>query len=157
MQIPPNPARRQGGFTIVELLIAVVIVGVLAAVALPSFFNQIRKGRRSEAFAALAAVQQAQEKWRSSNPQYATNTQLTAAPPDGLGLTSGTPTGYYTVVLGSTSDTAYTATATAVSGTSQGNDDGCQVLSVRMQGGNLSYGSGSSSADYADPKRCWAR
>ena len=57
----------QPGFTIVELTIALVVVGVLASIALPSFMDAIRKSRRSDAFAALSAVQQAQERWRGNN------------------------------------------------------------------------------------------
>ena len=81
------------GFTLIELMIAVAVVSILVAVALPTFNDAIRKGRRSEAFAALSQVQQAQERWRSNNANYASNTQLTlpitpatAGDPVGLGL-----------------------------------------------------------------------
>ncbi|MBK7458565.1 MAG: prepilin-type N-terminal cleavage/methylation domain-containing protein [Betaproteobacteria bacterium] len=65
-------ARREtaSGFTLVELMIAVVIVALLASIALPSFMDSIRKSRRSEAFAALSAVQQAQERWRGKQRQF---------------------------------------------------------------------------------------
>jgi prepilin-type N-terminal cleavage/methylation domain-containing protein len=59
--------RRTHGFTFIELMIAVVIVGALAAVALPSFLDQIRKSRRAEAISTLATLQQAQERFRSNN------------------------------------------------------------------------------------------
>lgn len=153
-------ARR--GFTTIELLIALVILGVLLAVALPNFQSSIRKGRRSEAFSALSVVQQAQERHRSTNATF--TTLLTAAPtatPPGLGLpATRTPTGYYDLAVSSANATTYVATATAVSGTSQANDGDCAVLAVRMEGGNIRYGSGTSidwTGTNTDPQRCWAR
>lgn len=45
------------GFTITELMIAVAIVGILSAIALPNYFNQVQRTRQSEAAAALAQLQ----------------------------------------------------------------------------------------------------
>lgn len=142
--------RRSRGFTTVELMITVVILGVLVMVALPSFQQQIRKGRRADAMAALANLQQAQERWRSTRTMYAPNSELTA----GLGLSATSASGYYTIAINANSATGYTATATAASGTSQTGDTGCTSMSVRVDGGNLQYGAG---GDWSDPKRCWVR
>ena len=58
----PTPLLRAGGgYTLIEVMIALAIIAILASVAMPSFFDSIRKSRRSEAVAALSAVQQAQE------------------------------------------------------------------------------------------------
>lgn len=151
------PRRPSRGFTLIELVVAIVVVAVLASVALPVFFDSIRKSRRSEGIAALNAVQQAQERWRANNPSYASD--LTSAAPAGLGFQTGTPTGYYTIALANVSDTGYDVTATAVSGTSQAKDNDCSQLGVRMAGGNVLYaGSGSSgSLSYAANHKCWSR
>lgn len=143
---------RRRGFTTIELLIALVVAGVLVVVALPSFRDQLRKARRSDAVAALANLQQAQERWRSTNPLYAPNAQLTT----GLAQRSTSASGYYTLAITASSATGYTATATAVSGTSQAEDAGCTTLAVRMDAGNLAYGSGTG-PDWSDTRRCWAR
>lgn len=52
MRPGPGPLQQRG-FTLIEVMIAVVIVAILVAVALPAYQNSIRKSRRSEAFAAL--------------------------------------------------------------------------------------------------------
>ena len=154
-------ARRLGaGFTLIEILIAIVIVGVLASVAFPTFIDQLRKSRRSEAFTALASMQQAQERWRSNQANYATTLSQ-------LGVTSSTTSsGYYTLsVSGGTSAdpvdpaTGYFVTAEGVSGTSQGNDTQCSKLSVRADRGSITYaGCGSCSTfTYSSNDRCWSR
>lgn len=139
-------------------MIGIVIVGVLAMIAVPAYQDSVRKSRRAEAFSALSAVQQAQERWRSSNPAY------TATASD-LGASSPTPSGYYTITLAApTADasslrTGYVATATAVSGTSQASDSACGKLAVRMLDGNLSYcGVGAStSCTFSERNACWTR
>ena len=153
------------GFTLVEVLIAVIIVGVLSALAYPAFLDSIRKGRRAEAFTALAAVQQAQERWRSSNPFYTTvlaNAAGENAIPSGLGVASTTPSGYYALSVTAASAVGYTVVATAVADTSQADDGNCKVLGTRLtSGGNVGYGSGASTIDWTaanpDAGRCWAK
>lgn len=73
-----HPAAAGGGFTLIEVMVTVAIVGILAAVAYPSFMQQVRKSRRSDAVAAMSAVQQAQERHRTNNATYTNN--LTAMP-----------------------------------------------------------------------------
>ena len=149
----------QHGFSLIELMIAVVIVGILAAIALPAYNDSVRRGRRSEAFAALASVQQAQERWRGNRALYATPGQLTLPPPPaasaGLGQLATTPAGYYRIAITSSNATGYEATATAVSGTTQAQDGDCKILGVLMQGGNITNGSGASAVTYPDANRCW--
>jgi type IV pilus assembly protein PilE len=165
-QPTPNPiVHRAHGFTLIELMIAVVIAAIIAAIAIPAFTDAVRKSRRSDAFAALSTVQQAQERWRSNNANYAplANTATGGNPPNGLGLGSASPSAYYGISLSGVGDTGYTAIAEAASGKSQASDSGCQVMAVRMAGGNLVYGSAAAvsglnfAADNPDAQRCWAR
>ena len=142
------------------MLIAVAVVGLLAAVALPAFNDAIRKHRRADAFASLAALQQAQERWRSNRSSYTTLlTALPADDPPGLGLPATSSKGYYTLAIDAADATGYTATATAASGTTQVKDSGCQRLRVRVDRGNLSYGAAAIDGDFdfAATNRCWAR
>ena len=146
-------------------MIAVVIVAILAAVALPSFLDSVRKSRRADAFTAITTVQQAQERWRGSKAQYATQAELTigvSAVPPGLGLSTDTSARYYTLALLNIDASQYTVVATAVAGKSQDQDGACKVLGVRVRGGNVVYGAAAAAPvnfDVADPDsgRCWAR
>lgn len=149
-------SRDRRGFSLIELMIAIVVIGLLAAVAFPSFMDSIRKGRRSEAFTALAAIQQAQERWRANNSSYASN--LSASAPTGLNIPSTTPSGYYSLSLVDVGPTGYQAVATAVAGTSQASDSTCAVLGVKMNSGNLQYASSSGGAlVYSNTNKCWSR
>ena len=91
---------------------------------------------------AMTTVQQSQERWRSNRDSYADGSLLP-------GFAGTTANGRYTVAISGESNTGYTVTATAAG--SQAADTTCAVLAVRILNGNLSYGSGSSSVNWADP------
>ena len=82
---PPGPRQRSRGFTLIELMIAVTVIGILSAIAAPSFMDPVRKARRLDAVVALFEIQQAQERWRAQYPCYAARLAATAtaegAPP----------------------------------------------------------------------------
>ena len=61
------------GFTLIELLVVIIIVGVLAAIALPNFLNQIGKARGSEAKSSLGAINRSQQAYRLEANQFAAN------------------------------------------------------------------------------------
>ena len=57
MKSPIHTQLKNGGFSLVELLVAVVIIGILGAVALPQYFNQVQKNRQNEAATQLSQIQ----------------------------------------------------------------------------------------------------
>lgn len=59
------------GFTLLELLVAIAIVGVLAAIALPTYLNQLKRARESEARVTLGAIVRAQQAYRLEQASYA--------------------------------------------------------------------------------------
>ena len=139
---------RSAGFTIPELMIALLVLGVLTAVALPSFLDSIRKGRRSEAFAAIAAVQQAQERWRTNNATYTDSTANLKVP---------SATKYYDLTVSEPSALGYIVTAVGKEGTSQANDAQCRKLGVSVEKGIVQYAgcSSSESCAFAAENTCW--
>ena len=141
------------GFTLIELMIALAIAGVLVAVALPSFLDSMRKGRRAEAFSALAAMQQALERRRSNNPSF-------AATLADLGITSSTtrPGAYYTIAVDSGDAIGYQISANG-SGSSQSNDGQCAKLAIRVTGATIEYAGckDCSSYTFAATNACWSR
>ena len=69
---PALAGRRYGlaGFSLVELLVVLVIMGVLSAVALPGYTRYVQRGHRTEAMAALLEAQHYMERFYSANGQY---------------------------------------------------------------------------------------
>jgi type IV pilus assembly protein PilA len=65
--------RQKLGFTLIELLVSIVIIGVLSAIALPSFLNQSAKARGSEAKANLGSMNRAQQAYRLENGTFASS------------------------------------------------------------------------------------
>jgi type IV pilus assembly protein PilA len=77
-----NKKNRNKGFTLIELLVVVIIIGVLAAIALPNLLGQVAKGRQAEARTNLAAINRAQQAYRLERPTFATFSTDPAAAPD---------------------------------------------------------------------------
>lgn len=67
-----NEARPvgEGGFTLIEVLVAVVIVGILASIAYPSYVESVRRAKRGEGKAAMMQILQAQERYYSQQNTY---------------------------------------------------------------------------------------
>ncbi len=66
-----NKLRSQNGFTLVELLVVILIIGILSAIALPAFLNQRSKSHDAETKVYLVAAQKALEIWHQEHDTYA--------------------------------------------------------------------------------------
>lgn len=119
------------GFSLIELMIVVAIVGILAAVALPSYRNHIIKASRIAAQTELLDLASLQEKIFLNSNNYTPNvtTAYNGTAAGGLGRTSGmSKDGKYTIALDITVPAqTFTLTATPVAGTSQEGDGNISI------------------------------
>ena len=132
--------RRSKGFTLIELMITVAVIAILAAIAIPSYADYVKKGRRADARSLLQSAAIAQEKVRLSSPTYASATTALVGACPGSG-NCDSEQGHYRLSIGSSpTGSAYTLTATAISSSPQASDTGCTAITYSVSGSGITYG-----------------
>ena len=86
-----NKKNGEKGFTLIELLVVIIIIGILAAIALPSFLNQANKARQSEAKSYVGSMNRAQQAYFLEKNQFSSD-----IPTLGLGIKTTTENYNYT-------------------------------------------------------------
>jgi type IV pilus assembly protein PilE len=139
------PLRKQRGFTLIELMIVVAIVGIITAIAVPSYAEYVRRGHRADARAGLLQAQQWLERAATATGAYPT------VLPGNL-TWAGDATKRYTIGFqGANSTTAFTLIATRRTPGPQANDR-CGDFTVTNTGTR-------SAVNYSGttPEECWGK
>jgi type IV pilus assembly protein PilE len=147
-------ARRIRGFTLAEVLTAIVVVIVLGAIAIPTWRNHLLRVRRAEAISALVAVQSAQDKFFGRNARYAGAAALTSPPPGGLGLRPTSEHGHFQIEL-STSEDALRYTAVARNQPQAQNQSGDDTRCAQMSIDHLGIRRATDAAGVDRSGDCW--
>jgi type IV pilus assembly protein PilE len=141
------------GFSLIELLVTLTIVGVLAALAIPGYSKALQRAHRLDARLALLRVQHLQESYFATHLTYAT--RFGAGQPPGLAITPRSDNGHYLLELQTAGNgMAFTATARADPEGRQATDQDCQLLAIDQSGQRRAADSTLSWRN-DDPNRCW--
>lgn len=134
--------KDSSGFTLIELMIVVAIIGILAAIAYPAYQDQVRKSKRTDGQAALLDMMAKQERYFTDNNSY-------TATLTGLGYTvdadgnADSPEGDYKLSAAACEgDIGICVLLTATGQGDQANDGGCGTLTIN-------------SRNVKSPAACW--
>ncbi len=153
MEKTMHKISRTHGFTLIELVIVIAIVGIIASFAYPSYQENVNSGRRTDAINSLLQLQMLQEKWRANNTSY--TGVLNGSNCNTLTVTglcwNGTNSaeGLYTVSITASSATGYLLQASPRAGTAQAGDR-CGDFYVNQDGPDYTPGG-------AADAQCWKR
>jgi len=133
---------KKNGFTLIELMTTVLIVGIIAIISTTIYSGYVRKGRRVDAVNSLLSMSLAEERYRSSNASYGTLAQA-------WNNQSTSQDGYYTLSISNVSSTSYTLTATAVGDQANDAENGtsCSVITLSVSNGTITN----------SPSVCWPK
>lgn len=132
----PHYRKPSQGFTLIELMITVAIIGLLASVALPSYSSYVARARRADARTQLIQAAQFMQRFYSANDSYSTDrasngvftvmpSTLQQSPPDGTAI--------YQLDTTAPSTNSYTLSIVPVSGGPAANDK-CGTLTLTSTG-----------------------
>ncbi len=142
--------HHSNGFTLIELMIAVVIVGILAAIAYPNYTAYVERGKRSDARVSLLEAASRMERYYSDCNKYPRfiGTSTNKCADKKINLPTSSQSGYYTIGLRvPPSQTGYLLTARPSGWT----DSDCGGLTIRSNGQRGIGGSGKT------VEECWGK
>ncbi|MDF3931086.1 type IV pilin protein [Pseudomonas citronellolis] len=126
---------RQQGFTLVELMITVVVVGILAAIALPAYQGYVRRAACEDAKSVLVGAANQMERFRAQNNTYAGADlgNYSASPVDGSGKETN-------IAVSASDATSYTLTATPTNSGHLKGKGTLTITSANVRGGDAPLG-----------------
>ncbi len=138
---------KSHGFTLIELMIALAVLGIITAIAYPAYQDQVRKTKRTDAIIALTEAAQLQERWFTQSGSYTNDiAQIGGSTSD-----NGNYTISISIPTGATCNSGskfYCYNLTAIPQGAQANDNACKNFSLDHTGKKEISGTGSAS-------NCW--
>tara|TARA_R110001592_G_scaffold52649_9_gene161308 strand:+ start:16598 stop:17032 length:435 start_codon:yes stop_codon:yes gene_type:complete len=125
--------KKQSGFTLIEVMIVVVIIGILAGFAVPNYLENVKQAKRTDAQAALVQFSQGMERYYSANYTYldaAVGGDDTGAPAAATFGNTQSPfdgDASYNLTISAVTATSYTLSATPTGGMT---GDACGILTL---------------------------
>ena len=101
--------RKEEGFTLIELLVVIIIIGILSAIALPSFLNQANKAKQSEAKTYVGSINKGHQAYYTENTKFTDDIDAL-----GVGISTATTNYKYSVTTGTGALTQGAAVASGV-------------------------------------------
>lgn len=133
---------KNKGFTLIEILVVVVIIGILISIAVPAYTQYVLRSRRADAVGGLSEASQILERCYTVNFSY--NSANCPA------IAAETTNGYYTMTLTAAANT-YTITAVPTAGSPQLQDKDCQEFAINNNGNKTA----SNEAGVSNGAVCW--
>lgn len=147
-----NHHHRQRGVTLIELIVVVIIVGILASVAIPSYRAYVIRSQRADAKDALLALATAQEKHYLQCNSYADNfAGATDCAAGNVQSADVSKNGWYDLAIVNADAVAFTVSATAAADGSQFQDTDCRTFTITNAGVRTATNAGG--AD--NSAECW--
>ncbi len=150
LTLQSNARGTAEGFTLIELMTAMVVSAILASLSFPTFQGAVLKARRSDAWTSVMQLQMAQERYRSNRLSYASLESLAHA-----STSSG---GHYQLSVSHVTDSGYRLRARAQG--LQHFDTACRYMQLRVEGLNEIQESGPTEAlanSRAENNKCWGQ
>ena len=134
---------KQQGFTLIELMIVVVMIGILAMVAIPAYNNSVQKSRRTDAYNALTKLQLEMEKYRGNCSLYPDDLVASGGlcANRGINYSDASDEAWYGLTIVSATGNAYQLKATADTSGPQKDDKkagvyDCTVMTITVSNTN---------------------
>ena len=142
--------HKDQGFTLIELIITVAIVGILSSIAYPAYINYTARARLAEVKSRMMALSQQLEQLYSNTGSF-NGASCTSASPC---ATPATGTSYFSVSFNSPTSSTYTITATATNNfTTAYTNNPCKTLALSSTGDKTA--SGTAGSNTASIDTCW--